>query len=88
MNKKLGALALIGASAVVLAGCAGGSGGAPEAETGDLTVWLVGADTPQTARDYPQPRADKLPALDRSESYYSAALLLLTKVALRERGGR
>ena len=30
MNKKLGALALVGASAVVLAGCAGGSGGAPE----------------------------------------------------------
>jgi N,N'-diacetylchitobiose transport system substrate-binding protein len=53
MNKKLGALALVGASAVVLAGCAGGSGAAPaEPETGDLTVWLVGADTPQTARDY------------------------------------
>ena len=53
MNKKLGALALVGASAVVLAGCAGGSGSAPsEAATGDLTVWLVGADTPQTARDY------------------------------------
>lgn len=53
MNTKLGALALVGASAVVLAGCAGGSGGAPaEPETGDLTVWLVGADTPQTARDY------------------------------------
>ena len=30
MNKKLGALALVGASAVVLAGCAGGSGGTPE----------------------------------------------------------
>ncbi|MET2011957.1 extracellular solute-binding protein [Microbacterium chocolatum] len=53
MNTKLGALALVGASAVVLAGCAGGSGAAPsEPETGDLTVWLVGADTPQTARDY------------------------------------
>lgn len=53
MNTKLGALALVGASAVVLAGCAGGSGSAPaEPETGDLTVWLVGADTPQTARDY------------------------------------
>ena len=53
MNKKLGALALVGASAVVLAGCAGGSGATPsEAETGDLTVWLVGADTPDTARDY------------------------------------
>src|SRR6478735_11886691 len=53
MNKKLGALALVGASAVVLAGCAGGGEAAPsEPATGDLTVWLVGADTPQTARDY------------------------------------
>ncbi|MGC5169116.1 extracellular solute-binding protein [Microbacterium sp. DT81.1] len=54
MNKKLGALALLGASAVVLGGCAGGTGGTPEeaAETGDLTVWLVGTDTPDTARDY------------------------------------
>jgi endo-1,4-beta-D-glucanase Y len=42
----------------------------------------------QVAREYPQARADRLPALDRGESYYSAALLLLTKVALRERGGR
>lgn len=53
MNKKLGAVALLGASAVALAGCAGGGSAAPvEPETGDLTVWLVGADTPQTARDY------------------------------------
>lgn len=53
MNKKLGALALVGASAIVLAGCANGTAAAPEEpETGDLTVWLVGADTPQTARDY------------------------------------
>ncbi|GAA1470048.1 extracellular solute-binding protein [Microbacterium thalassium] len=52
MNKKLGAFALLGASAVVLAGCAGTPEAAPEPETGDLTVWLVGADTPQTARDY------------------------------------
>jgi N,N'-diacetylchitobiose transport system substrate-binding protein len=53
MNKKLGAIALVGASAVLLAGCAGGGGSAPsEPSTGDLTVWLVGADTPQTARDY------------------------------------
>jgi N,N'-diacetylchitobiose transport system substrate-binding protein len=54
MNKKLGAIALVGASAVLLAGCAGGSGApAPsEPSTGDLTVWLVGTDTPQTARDY------------------------------------
>jgi N,N'-diacetylchitobiose transport system substrate-binding protein len=55
MNKKLGAIALFGASAVVLAGCAGGAAPAPEetdAATGELTVWLVGADTPDTARDY------------------------------------
>lgn len=53
MNHKLGALALVGAAAVVLAGCASGSGNAPsEPSTGELTVWLVGADTPQTARDY------------------------------------
>lgn len=55
MNKKLGALALLGASAVVLAGCAGGdtggdSGGTPAAA--ELRVWLVGTDTPQDARDY------------------------------------
>ncbi|AZS36044.1 hypothetical protein CVS47_00643 [Microbacterium lemovicicum] len=53
MNKKLGALALLGASAVALAGCSGGAGGASSAAaTGDLTVWLVGTDTPQDARDY------------------------------------
>ena len=55
MNKKLGALALLGASAVVLAGCAGGgtsggSDGTPAAA--ELRVWLVGTDTPQDARDY------------------------------------
>lgn len=50
MKKTLGAVALAGASAVVLAGCAGGAPAEPE--TGDITVWLVGADTPQTARDY------------------------------------
>ncbi|GAA3896896.1 extracellular solute-binding protein [Microbacterium invictum] len=54
MNKKLGALALLGASAVVLAGCSGGGNDADPgaAETGDLTVWLVGTDTPDAARDY------------------------------------
>lgn len=54
MNKKLGAFALLGASAVVLAGCAGGNA-APEASdaaTGEVTVWLVGTDTPDTARQY------------------------------------
>lgn len=54
MNKKLGALALLGASAVVLAGCAGGSssGGSATPEAAELRVWLVGTDTPQDARDY------------------------------------
>jgi len=55
MNRKLGAFALFGASAVVLAGCAGGAAPAAEetdAPTGELTVWLVGADTPDTARQY------------------------------------
>ncbi len=50
MKKTLGAVALAGASALVLAGCAGGAPAEPE--TGHITVWLVGADTPQTARDY------------------------------------
>ncbi len=54
MNKKLGALALLGASAVVLAGCSGGGNEADPgaAQTGDLKVWLVGTDTPDAARDY------------------------------------
>jgi endo-1,4-beta-D-glucanase Y len=36
--------------------------------------------------DYPGVRADRLPALEPGEPYYSAALLLLCKMALRERG--
>lgn len=53
MHKKLGALALLGASAVVLAGCSSSAAPEPsEAATGELTVWLVGADTPDTARQY------------------------------------
>ena len=54
MNKKLGALALLGASAVVLAGCAGGTsaGNSATPEAAELRVWLVGTDTPQDARDY------------------------------------
>jgi len=56
MNKKLGAFALLGASAVVLAGCAAGnptdaeSSGTPA--PAQLRVWLNGTDTPQDARDY------------------------------------
>lgn len=55
MNKKLGALALLGASAVVLAGCSGGSSSGSSDGTpapAELRVWLVGTDTPQDARDY------------------------------------
>ncbi|WP_396656599.1 extracellular solute-binding protein [Microbacterium sp.] len=53
MNKKLGALALLGATAVVLAGCAGSGGGTPTTEgPAEIRVWLVGTDTPQEARDY------------------------------------
>ena len=45
MNKKLGALALVGASAVVLAGCAGGSGGTPE-RGGDRRDHASGSSAP------------------------------------------
>lgn len=51
MKKRLGAIALLGASALVLTGCNANSP-AEEPATGELTVWLVGTDTPQTARDY------------------------------------
>lgn len=58
MNKKLGALALLGASAIVLSAC--GSSGTPDdagstgtaTEGAEIRVWLVGTDTPQDARDY------------------------------------
>lgn len=36
--------------------------------------------------DYPNAKAARLPALDRQQPYYSAVLLLLCKMALRERG--
>jgi len=39
----------------------------------------------QAVREHPQARAERLPALDRGQPYYSAVLLLLAKVALRER---
>ena len=63
MNKKLGALALLGASALVLAGCSGG--GTPASTDGatagfdpaaakdqNITLWLMGGDTPAALRDY------------------------------------
>ncbi|MBD7957323.1 extracellular solute-binding protein [Microbacterium sp. Sa4CUA7] len=51
MNKTLGAVALLGAAALVLTGCSGSTGG-DEAEGAEIRVWLVGTDTPQEARDY------------------------------------
>lgn len=63
MNKKLGALALLGASAVVLAGCSGGGTAAPSesaaagfdpdgAKGQNITLWLMGGDTPDELREY------------------------------------
>ena len=49
-----------------------------DAETGIRAVALA-------VDDYPNARAERLPALDARQSYYSAALLLLCKMALRER---
>lgn len=40
----------------------------------------------QVVREYPRISAARLPSLDRGETYYSAVLLLLAKIALRERG--
>jgi endoglucanase len=40
----------------------------------------------QAVADYPRARPDRLPDLERGQSYYSSVLLILTKIALRERG--
>jgi endoglucanase len=40
------------------------------------------------AAGYPRIAAVRLPALEAGESYYSSVLLLLTKIAIRERGER
>ena len=54
MKKTLGALAFLGASALVLAGCSGNAdnGGSSDGDSAEIRVWLVGTDTPQEARDY------------------------------------
>lgn len=49
--RKVSITAIAAVAALTLAGCAGETA-APEAETGDIRVWLVGTDTPQEARDY------------------------------------
>ncbi|WP_345801734.1 extracellular solute-binding protein [Microbacterium sp. AZCO] len=54
MKKTLGAVALLGASALILAGCStsGGDAGSTDGKGAEVRVWLVGTDTPQDARDY------------------------------------
>jgi len=62
MNKKfVGLAALATASALVLAGCSGGTGTPNPTNSGDdgvdgagktITLWLAGGDTPDTLRDY------------------------------------
>lgn len=52
MKKSLGAVALLGVSAIALAGCAGTGGGTSSGGAAEIRVWLVGTDTPQEARDY------------------------------------
>jgi N,N'-diacetylchitobiose transport system substrate-binding protein len=53
MKKTLGAVALFGAAALVLAGCSTGAGAdSTGSEGAEIRVWLVGTDTPQEARDY------------------------------------
>jgi endoglucanase len=57
----------------------------------DDSVDSRGADTgiraiAQVVAEHPRASADRLPALDKGQPYYSAVLLLLCKVALRERG--
>ena len=53
MRKTMGAVVLLGASALVLAGCSGTSGDSGgDAGGAEIRVWLVGADTPQEARDH------------------------------------
>ena len=48
--RKIGVVAGIAATALILAGCS--STPTEESETGTIRVWLNGADTPQEARDY------------------------------------
>ncbi len=46
MKKSLGAIAVLGASALALTGCTAGT------ESAEIRVWLVGGETPAEAREY------------------------------------
>src|SRR4051812_11973016 len=52
MKRKYGVVAFATAALVVLAGCA--TTDAPAGDDGgkDITLWLMGGDTPDTLRDY------------------------------------
>ena len=57
MKKTYASVALLGATALVLAGCAGGTTPSTDQTEGSgegatLRVWLVGTDTPEDARTY------------------------------------
>ena len=49
--RKIGLVAGVATAALVLAGC-GSTPAQEEPETGNIRVWLNGADTAQDARDY------------------------------------
>lgn len=50
--RKLGIVALGAAAALTLAGCSTGGGESTSADGGEITVWVVGSDTPEDARAY------------------------------------
>lgn len=50
--RKLGFIAIGAAAVLALSSCGGGGDSAPAADSGKITVWVVGGDTPDTARAY------------------------------------
>ena len=50
--RKLGIVALGAAAALTLAGCATSGGTGASEDGAEIRVWLVGTDTPDTAREY------------------------------------
>ena len=65
MKRKLAVAAAATAAALVLAGCSatGGEDAAGESADGqDITLWLMGGDTPDALRDYLKTEYKKPPA--------------------------